>query len=93
MVALIGKHADDKHLHSDEIWYKNWQAFEIAKNYEKGNGLVCVKLVSSYDAPMEAYDIGAKWVYSFSLDGINNVRKELSKYSKSKSYNITKIIS
>lgn len=79
MVALIGKHADDKHPDSDEIGYRNWQAFEIAKNHEKGNGLVCVKLDSSYDAPIEAYGIGAKWVYSFNLDDINNALKELAK--------------
>ncbi len=79
MVVLIGKHADDKHPDSDEIGYRNWQAFEIAKNHEKGNGLVCVKLDSSYDAPIEAYGIGAKWVYSFNLDDINNALKDLAK--------------
>ena len=79
MVVLIGKHADDKHTDSDEIGYRNWQAFEIAKNHEKGNGLVCVKLDSSYDAPIEAYGIGAKWVYSFNLDDINNALKDLAK--------------
>ena len=42
-------------------------AYEIAKNYEKGNGLVVVKLDSSYEAPDEAYGIGAEWVYSFNL--------------------------
>ena len=79
MVALIGKHADDKHPDSDEIGYKNWQAFEIAKNHEKGNGLICVKLDSSYNAPIEAYGIGAKWIYSFNLEDINNALEELAK--------------
>ena len=38
MIAIIGKHSDDKHPNSDEIGYKNWQAYEIDKNHEKGNG-------------------------------------------------------
>ena len=47
MIAIIGKHSDDKHPDSDEIGYKNWQAYEIDKNHEKENGLVVVKLDSS----------------------------------------------
>ena len=79
MIAIIGEHSDDEHPDSDKIGYKNWQAYEIAKNYEKGNGLVCVKLDSTYYAPDEAYGIGAKWVNSFKLDDINEALKELAK--------------
>lgn len=79
MVAIIGKHSNDKHPDSESIGYKNWQAYEIAKNHEKGNGLVVVKLDSSYSAPDEAYGIGAKWVSSFNLDDINKALKELAK--------------
>lgn len=79
MIAIIGKHADDKHPDSDEIGYKNWQAYEIDKNYEKGNGLVVVKLDISYSAPDEAYGIGAKWVNSFSLDDILDALNDLAK--------------
>lgn len=70
MIAIIGKHSDDEHPDSDEIGYKNWQAYEIAKNTEKENGLVVVKLDRSYTAPEEAYGIGAEWVNSFNLDDI-----------------------
>lgn len=52
---------------------------KLLKITRKGNGLVCVKLDSSYDAPIEAYGIGAKWVYSFNLDDINNALKDLAK--------------
>lgn len=55
MIAIVGKHSNDKHPDSEEIGYRNWQAYEIAKNHEKGNGLVVVKLDSSYEVPDEAY--------------------------------------
>lgn len=51
MIAIVGKHSNDKHPDSEEIGYRNWQAYEIAKNYERGNGLVVVKLDSSYGVP------------------------------------------
>ena len=79
MIAIIGKHSDDTHPDSAEIGYKNWQAYEIAKNHEKGNGLVVVKLDNSYSAPVEAYGIGAKWVYSFNLEDILSDLNELAK--------------
>ena len=79
MIAIIGKHSDDTHPDSAEIGYKNWQAYEIAKNHEKGNGLVVVKLDNSYSAPVEAYGIGAKWVYSFNLEDILSALNELAK--------------
>ena len=79
MIAIIGKHSDDTHPDSAEIGYKNWQAYEIAKTHEKGNGLVVVKLDNSYSAPVEAYGIGAKWVYSFNLEDILSALNELAK--------------
>lgn len=79
MIAIIGEHSDDEHPDSEEIGYKNWQAYEIAKNHEKGNGLVVVKLDSSYSAPAEAYNIGAEWVNSFNLNDILSKLDELVK--------------
>lgn len=61
------------------LGYRNWQAYEIDKNHEKNNGLVVVKLNSSYTAPIEAYGIGAKWVNSFNLDDILTALNELVK--------------
>lgn len=52
---------------------------EIAKNHEKGNGLVVVKLDSSYEVPDEAYGIGAEWVYSFNLEDILNALNNLAR--------------
>ena len=79
MIAIIGKHSDDEHPDSEDIGYRNWQAYEIDKNHEKSNGLVVVKLDSSYTAPVEAYGIGAKWVNSFNLDDILTALNELVK--------------
>lgn len=77
MIAIIGKHSDDKHPDGEDIGYKNWQAYEIDKNNEKENKLVVVKLDNSYYAPDEAYNIGAKWVNSFNLDDILDALNEL----------------
>ena len=79
MIAIVGKHSNDKHPDCEEIGYRNWQAYEIAKNYEKGNSLVVVKLDSSYEAPDEAYGIGAEWVYSFNLEDILSALNKLAK--------------
>lgn len=70
MIAIIGAHSDDRHPDSTQIGYKNWQAYEIAKNNEKGNGLVVVKIDRSYKAPSEAYEIDAEWVNSFNQNDI-----------------------
>ena len=78
MVALIGKHSDDKHPDHEKIGYKNWQAYEIDKNKEKGNGLVVVKLDYSYYVPDEAYGIGAEWVDSFNLGDIKDALNRLA---------------
>jgi len=78
MIAIIGKYSDTKHSDKDEIGHKNWQAYEIAKNTEKGNGLVVVKVNSTYSAPDEAYGVGAKWVNSFNLKDILAALNELA---------------
>ena len=78
MIAIIGKHSNDKHPDSNEIGYRNWQAYEIDKNAEKGNKLVVVKLDSSYIIPDEAYGQGAEWVNSFNLDDILKALNKLA---------------
>ena len=77
MIVLVGRHSDERHPDYKEIGYKNWQAYEIAKNIEKGNKLVVVKLARSYLAPDEAYGIGAEWVNSFNLDDIKDALDKL----------------
>ena len=71
MIAIIGAHSNDS--------YKNWQAYEIAKNNGKGNGLVVVKIDKSYNAPDEAYGVGAEWVSSFNQEDIVAALKKVAK--------------
>ena len=79
MVAIVGKHSNDLHPDHKEIGYRNWQAYEIDKNHEKGNGLVVVKLDSACSVPDEAYGIEAEWVNSFNL---SDIKESLNKISK-----------
>lgn len=79
MIVIVGAHSTDKHPDSKEIGYNNWQSYEIAKNNEFDNGLVVVKLDKSYEAPDEAYCVGAKWVNSFNEEDILNALDELVK--------------
>ena len=65
MIAIVGKHSNDQHKDYKEIGYRNWQYYEIEKNYEKGNGLVVVKLDSSYLIPDACYGKSAEWVTGF----------------------------
>lgn len=79
MIAIVGKHSNDLHKDHNEIGYRNWQDYEIAKNYEKGNSLVIVKLDSSYSEPIECYGKGAKWITGFDMDRIKSALNELAR--------------
>lgn len=78
MIAIIGKHSNDWHVDYDEIGYRNWQSYEIEKNYEKGNGLVVVKLDPSYSVPDACYGKGAEWVYGFDRNKIKEALDNLA---------------
>jgi len=69
-LVIIGKYANTKHKDSDEIGYRNWINFEIAKSIENGNKIVAVKIDKSYDSPEEIYGSGAFWAMSFTQDAI-----------------------
>ena len=78
MVALIGKHSNDLHEDSKKIGYRNWQTYEIAKNNEKENGLVVVRLDDANVVPDEAYGVNAEWVRGFDEDKIKKALERLS---------------
>ena len=69
-LVIIGEHSNDSHKDKDEIGYKNWQNYEIAKSAELGKSIIAVKIDRSYNSPDEIYNVGAKWVYSFTEDDI-----------------------
>lgn len=76
MIAIIGKHSNDLHKDYREIGYRNWQSYEIAKNYEKGNILIVVLLDQTYTIPEECKRKNAVWVYGFNLNKIKNALDE-----------------
>ena len=78
MVAIIGDHSNERHPDSNEIGYRNWQAYEIAKNHEYGNGLVVVKLGMTNTPPAETRNIGAKFVTGFEPEKIVKALDELA---------------
>lgn len=77
MIAIIGAHSNELHPDYLKIGHRNWQAYEISKNFDHRNGLVAVKLNREYEAPVEAYNIGTKWVYSFNEYSIIKALNEL----------------
>lgn len=70
MVAIIGSHSHELHPDRKEIGYSNWQAYEIAVNHRKGNGLVCVYLDLHSKLPSDVKNLSAEFVYSFNEKGI-----------------------
>lgn len=78
MIAIIGSHSNDKHPDCDEIGFRNWQAYEIAKNTEKGNKLVVVELEPDNEALDECYGVGAEWIKGFNLKKIEDALNILS---------------
>jgi hypothetical protein len=69
-LVIIGEDANKKHADSEEIGYKNWQNFEVARSKDNGNKLVGVKLNSNYSAPEEMLGAGASWAQSFEQETI-----------------------
>ncbi len=69
-LVIIGEDANKKHSDSDDIGYKNWINFEIAKSVENGNSIVGVKLDSTYESPDEILGVGASWAMSFTEENI-----------------------
>lgn len=69
-LVIIGKEANKEHPDSDEIGYKNWINFEIAKSKQHGNKLVAVKINKAYESPDELLGAGASWAMSFTQDAI-----------------------
>lgn len=69
-LVIIGKEANKKHPDSEEIGYKNWINFEVAKSKQNKNKLVCVKIDKQYESPDEVLNSGASWAMSFTQEAI-----------------------
>lgn len=75
-LVIVGKEANKLHKDYEEIGYKNWINFEIARSKANGNKLVAVKLDKSYDSPEELLNSGASWAMSFTQDTVINALNE-----------------
>lgn len=69
-IVIVGKYANSKDKNSDEIGYRNWQNFEIAKSKQNENKLIGIKLDREYTSPEELINSNANWAYSFNVDSI-----------------------
>lgn len=75
-LVIVGKYANSKHEDRDEIGYKNWINFEIAKSKLNDNNLIGVKIDKEYTSPEELIGAGASWAMSFTRDAILKAVKE-----------------
>ena len=71
VIVIVGAEANKLHKDHIAIGYRNWQNFEIAKAKEYHKQLIAIKINQSYESPEELLNSGAKWAYSFTVDGIN----------------------
>ena len=69
-LVIVGKEANKKHADSNNIGYKNWLNFEVAKSKAGGNKLIAVKLSSADNSPSELLNSGASWAMSFTRDAV-----------------------
>jgi hypothetical protein len=69
-LVIIGKEANKQHPDHNEIGYKNWINFEIARSKANRNKLVAVKINSTNESPDEIMGVGAKWAMSFTQEAI-----------------------
>jgi len=69
-LVIVGAYANSFHKDWNQIGYRNWINFEVAKSKEARNRLVAVKLDRKYDSPEELLGSNASWAYSFDVDAI-----------------------
>lgn len=69
-LVIVGKEANKKHKDSEEIGYKNWQNYEIAKSKSYANKLVAVKLDKNYESPEELLNSGTSFAFSYDQESI-----------------------
>ncbi len=70
-LVIVGEYANTYHKDSNEIGYRNWINFEVAKSKEAQNKLVAVKIERSYESPEELLSANASWAYSYDVEAIS----------------------
>lgn len=69
-LVIVGEEANEGHIDSIQIGYKNWLNFEIAQSKSNSNKLVGVKLASTNQSPEELLNSGVSWAMSFTQEKI-----------------------
>ncbi len=69
-LALIGKHANDRHKNSEKIGTRNWQWWEIEQSKAERKKLIAVKIEPTNPTPDPLYNAGAKWAMSYNVPAI-----------------------
>lgn len=70
VVVIVGRYANSLHPDRNQIGYRNWQNFEVAKAKELGKKLIAVQLNAMYEYPEELKSAFATRVYSFNQSDI-----------------------
>jgi hypothetical protein len=73
VVVFVGKHANELHPDYQEIGYRNWQNFEIAKAREFNKKIIAIQVDSSCSYPDELYKSNATIVYGFNESNVKKV--------------------
>lgn len=69
-LVIIGRYANKLHLDHEEIGYKNWLNWEIAKSKQLGKPLVGVKLDRLYESPEQLLGTNTSWAMSFTEENV-----------------------
>lgn len=69
-LVIVGAHANSYHRDRKAIGERNWQWWEIEKSHSENNGLIAVKISSSYTSPDPLYGKGATWAHTFKVESI-----------------------
>lgn len=75
-LVIVGEYANSYHKDREKIGERNWQWWEIKKSIEEKNGLIAVKIDSSYTSPDPLTGQGATWAKAFKVESILNAINE-----------------
>ena len=70
VVVIVGQYANSLHPEWNQIGYRNWQNFEVAKAKELGKKLIAVQLNAMYEYPEELKSASATRVCGFNQSDI-----------------------
>ena len=69
-LVIIGENANKRHRNWQEIGYRNWINFEVARSKQHRKKLVGVRIKDGYTSPEELMNSGASWAMRFTESAI-----------------------